>query len=85
MAVMVTGNTPVEDIFKTTFRPENPRCGASHRYRWLWHFGEFLDPIAYAIQRLNHIEVDVASLEFLAQPLDVAIDVIRSSTYTCSS
>jgi hypothetical protein len=37
-------------------------------------FGEFLDTIAHTIQRLDHIEVDVASLEFLAQPLDVAID-----------
>src|SRR5271156_5715425 len=34
----------------------------------------FLETIADAVQRLNHIEIVVAGLEFLAQPLDVAVD-----------
>ena len=44
------------------------------RCRRFRRFGEFLDTITYAVERLDHIEVDVASLEFLAEPLDVAID-----------
>src|SRR5271163_3360499 len=34
----------------------------------------FLKTIADAVQRLDHIEVVVACLELLAQPLDVAVD-----------
>src|ERR1700719_1187049 len=34
----------------------------------------FLETIAYAVQRLDHIEIVVAGLELLAQPLDVAVD-----------
>src|ERR1700730_10469683 len=34
----------------------------------------FLETITYAVQRLDHIEIVVAGLELLAQPLDVAVD-----------
>src|SRR6202051_3411251 len=34
----------------------------------------FLETIADAVQRLDHIEIVVAGLELLAQPLDVAVD-----------
>src|SRR3984893_16178842 len=34
----------------------------------------FLETITYAVQRLDHIEFVVTGLEFLAQPLDVAVD-----------
>ena len=44
------------------------------RGRRFRHFGEFLDTITYAIQRLDHINAICASFEFLAQPFDVAID-----------
>src|SRR5208282_1650331 len=35
---------------------------------------DFLEPIADAVKRLNHIEFYVACLELFAQPLDVTVD-----------
>jgi hypothetical protein len=34
----------------------------------------FLEPIADAIKGLDHLELVIDNLEFLAQPLDVAVD-----------
>src|SRR6202035_2809626 len=38
------------------------------------NYALFLKTIADAVQRLDHIEIVVAGLELLAQPLDVAVD-----------
>src|SRR3954462_3684871 len=45
--------------------------GSSPRFQ---NRSDLLEAIAHAVQRFDHVEVVVDHLEFLAQPLDVAVD-----------
>src|SRR5579871_1810354 len=70
------GNTAFEMATAASYpRRRQPHPTPSRRRgQALTALSDFLETVTDAIKRLNHLEIVIDDLEFLAQPLDVAVD-----------